>query len=27
MDPGEVDRLLDAAAMTEPGFGGRPTGG
>ncbi len=27
MDPAEVDRLLDPAAMTEPGTGGGPAGG
>ena len=27
MDPAELDRLLDPAAMTEPGFGGGPAGG
>jgi len=27
MDPVEVDRLLDPAAMTEPGLGGGPAGG
>jgi fumarate hydratase, class II len=27
MDPAEVDRLLDPAAMTEPGLGGGPAGG
>jgi len=27
MDPAELDRLLDPAAMTEPGLGGGPTGG
>jgi len=27
MDPGELDRLLDPAAMTEPGLGGGPAGG
>ena len=27
MDPAEVDRLLDPAAMTEPGMGGGPAGG
>ncbi len=27
MDAAEVDRLLDPAAMTEPGLGGGPTGG
>jgi fumarate hydratase class II len=27
MDVGEVDRLLDPAAMTEPGLGGGPAGG
>ena len=27
MDPTEVDRLLDPAAMTEPGLGGGPAGG
>jgi fumarate hydratase class II len=27
MDAGELDRLLDPAAMTEPGFGGGPAGG
>ena len=25
--PEELDRLLDPAAMTEPGLGGRPAGG
>ncbi|MFL5673412.1 MAG: class II fumarate hydratase, partial [Chloroflexota bacterium] len=27
MEPAEVDRLLDPAAMTEPGLGGGPAGG
>ena len=27
MDPAELDRLLDPAAMTEPGLGGGPAGG
>jgi fumarate hydratase class II len=27
MDPAELDRLLDPAAMTEPGLGGGPSGG
>ena len=27
MDPAELDRLLDPAAMTEPGLGGGPPGG
>jgi fumarate hydratase class II len=27
MDPEELDRLLDPAAMTEPGLGGGPGGG
>jgi len=27
MDPDELDRLLDPAAMTEPGLGGGPGGG
>ena len=27
MDPADLDRLLDAAAMTEPGLGGGPAGG
>jgi len=27
MEPGELDRLLDPAAMTEPGLGGDPAGG
>jgi fumarate hydratase, class II len=27
LDPAEVDRLLDPAAMTEPGLGGGPAGG
>jgi fumarate hydratase class II len=27
MDPAELDRLLDPAAMTEPGIGGGPAGG
>jgi fumarate hydratase, class II len=27
MDPDELDRLLDPAAMTEPGLGGGPAGG
>jgi fumarate hydratase class II len=27
MDPAELDRLLDAAAMTEPGLGGGPAAG
>ena len=27
LDPATVDRLLDPAAMTEPGLGGGPAGG
>ncbi len=27
MDPADLDRLLDPAAMTEPGLGGGPAGG
>jgi hypothetical protein len=27
MSPDELDRLLDPAAMTEPGLGGGPAGG
>ena len=27
MDPGDLDRLLDPASMTEPGLGGGPAGG
>jgi fumarate hydratase class II len=27
LDPGDLDRILDPTAMTEPGFGGGPAGG